>query len=84
MYVDPTVVVYPENPNKDCKEECRFKQLGPVYGTGIFFYNPIYDKTLRNTNPNPFTQMRIVLCQTCGRKWQFKIKNHDVEKIEIS
>ena len=71
------------SPDPDCKGSCRFKQIGPMYGTALMYYDPIFTNEGWNVNPDINTNYRIVKCQTCDRKWQWYAKYNKLKLTEL-
>ena len=55
------------NPDKDCRGDCRFVESGGM--TTLAYYPPIYDKNGVNTNPDMNRTYGTTRCIECGRVW---------------
>ena len=54
------------NPNPDCKKDCRFTECGPAMITAMY-YAPVYDKHGNNLNPDGNTTTQDIKCGVCGK-----------------
>jgi hypothetical protein len=61
--------VFFNNPNPDCKEDCRFRECGPAMTTAAY-YPPTYDKYGNNLNPDGNITTQQIACTVCGKVWQ--------------
>lgn len=69
-----------DNPNPDCKEECRF-QFGMSMTTAAY-YPPVYDKYGNNMNPDMNTTSGSVDCSVCKKHWTYTTVNGKTTYVE--
>lgn len=70
-----------QNPNPDCKGECRF-QYG-FSSTTCAYYTPTYDKHGKNLNPDGNITSSEVTCTACDKKWVSRTQYGKTQFTEI-
>lgn len=70
------------NPNPDCKEDCRFTQCGPATTTAMYFA-PVYDKHGNNLNPDGNITTQQIRCTVCGKTWQSATQHGKTRYTEL-
>lgn len=69
-------------PDKNCSNNCVFVEK-PEARTCMYF-QPIYDKSGININPDRNTTMGTMRCITCNRKWVYKERCGETSYEEVT
>lgn len=67
--------------NPDCDKPCRFTTSN-MYTTAAYF-EPIYDKTGQNLNPDGNVSTFNVTCTACGKSWKASMQYDKVTFGEV-